>query len=91
MIGFRACAPRLACAAARSWSRLAARSLHASRPALKVISFNLPDIGEGIAEVEVLQWFVKEGDVVKQFDRILEVQSDKVRQATSCVGWDGGS
>jgi len=43
----------------------------------KVIPFLLADIGEGIAEVELLQWFVHEGDHVHQFDRICEVQSDK--------------
>jgi 2-oxoisovalerate dehydrogenase E2 component (dihydrolipoyl transacylase) len=53
------------------------RRLHASPRALKIISFNLPDIGEGIAEVEVLKWFVKPGDKISQFDRLLEVQSDK--------------
>lgn len=45
--------------------------------AVKVVPFLLADIGEGIAEVELLQWFVQKGDNVHQFDRICEVQSDK--------------
>eukprot|EP01128_Nolandella_sp_AFSM9_P004036 TRINITY_DN1776_c0_g1_i1.p1 TRINITY_DN1776_c0_g1~~TRINITY_DN1776_c0_g1_i1.p1 ORF type:complete len:514 (+),score=150.46 TRINITY_DN1776_c0_g1_i1:31-1572(+) len=40
-------------------------------------SFLLADIGEGISEVEVLQWYVEEGDVVEQFTPLCEVQSDK--------------
>ncbi len=43
----------------------------------KVVPFNLPDIGEGIAEVEILQWHVAEGQHISQFDKLLEVQSDK--------------
>jgi 2-oxoisovalerate dehydrogenase E2 component (dihydrolipoyl transacylase) len=43
----------------------------------KVIPYMLADIGEGIAEVELLQWYVTPGDHVAQFDRICEVQSDK--------------
>lgn len=42
-----------------------------------VIPFKLSDIGEGIAEVEVLKWHVSVGDRVSQFDKLLEVQSDK--------------
>ena len=30
--------------------------------------------GEGIAEVEILKWFVKEGDHIGQFQRVCEVQ-----------------
>ena len=56
------------------------RWLHSTAPQLAVIPFNLADIGEGIAEVEVLKWFVKEGDHVDEFDNLCEVQSDKVRE-----------
>ncbi len=43
----------------------------------KIIPFKLADIGEGITEVQILQWYVKEGSPVKQFERVAEVQSDK--------------
>ena len=43
----------------------------------KQIPFLLADIGEGISEVQVLQWFVKPGQRIQQFDKIAEVQSDK--------------
>ena len=44
------------------------------------------DIGEGIMEVEVLRWFVAPGDHVRQFDKLCEVQSDKVGSHCFCSG-----
>src|SRR2546426_11593382 len=40
--------------------------------------FKLPDIGEGVHEGEVVKWFVKEGDPVKENDPMVEVMTDKV-------------
>src|SRR5688500_17225319 len=39
--------------------------------------FHLPDIGEGVVEGEIVQWKVKEGDVVKLDQPIVEVMTDK--------------
>lgn len=39
--------------------------------------FKLPDIGEGLHEAQVLAWFIKVGDYVKENDNIVEVQTDK--------------
>jgi pyruvate dehydrogenase E2 component (dihydrolipoamide acetyltransferase) len=40
-------------------------------------NFKLPDIGEGIHEGEIVKWFVKPGDEIKEDDILLEVQNDK--------------
>ena len=39
--------------------------------------FRLPDIGEGVAEGEVVQWFVQEGDRVQEDQTLVSVLTDK--------------
>ncbi|MEG0443055.1 MAG: biotin/lipoyl-containing protein, partial [Carnobacterium sp.] len=39
--------------------------------------FKLPDVGEGMAEGEIVKWLVAEGDEVKEEDSIVEIQNDK--------------
>ena len=49
--------------------------------------FKLHDIGEGIAEVELVKWFVEVGQRVEEFDTLCEVQSDKSTYVTQSP-WD---
>lgn len=53
------------------------RQFHASHRLDVVKPFLLADIGEGITECQLIQWFVQPGARVEQFDKICEVQSDK--------------
>jgi pyruvate dehydrogenase E2 component (dihydrolipoamide acetyltransferase) len=39
--------------------------------------FRFPDVGEGITEGEVVRWLVKEGDVVKADQALVEIETDK--------------
>jgi pyruvate dehydrogenase E2 component (dihydrolipoamide acetyltransferase) len=43
-----------------------------------VYEFRLPDIGEGVAEGEVVKWLVKEGAEVKENQPLVEIMTDKV-------------
>ncbi|KKF92497.1 Lipoamide acyltransferase [Ceratocystis platani] len=58
-------------------------ALHQARgfrisPALQVVKpVVLADIGEGIVECEIIQWFVQPGARVEEFSPLCEVQSDK--------------
>ena len=41
------------------------------------IDFILPDIGEGIVECELVEWLVKEGDVIVEDQPVADVMTDK--------------
>lgn len=41
------------------------------------VEFKLPDIGEGVAEGEIVRWIVKEGDSLKEDQPMVEVMTDK--------------
>ena len=40
--------------------------------------FNFPDLGEGLEEGTILEWFVSEGDNVKVGDTLVQMETDKV-------------
>ena len=40
-------------------------------------TIKLPDVGEGIAEAELVEWHVKEGDLVREDDLLATVMTDK--------------
>lgn len=40
-------------------------------------TFNLPDIGEGIAEAEIVAWHVAVGDIVEEDQQIADMMTDK--------------
>ncbi|KAF8011156.1 hypothetical protein BT93_J1699 [Corymbia citriodora subsp. variegata] len=46
-------------------------------PVSGVVDVPLAQTGEGIAECELLKWFVQEGDLIEEFQPLCEVQSDK--------------
>ena len=41
-------------------------------------TFNFPDLGEGLDEGTILEWYVNEGDTVKVGDPIVQMETDKV-------------
>ena len=42
-----------------------------------MFEFKLPDLGEGVHEGEILDWFVAPGKVIKEDDPLVEIETDK--------------
>ena len=40
-------------------------------------TFNMPDVGEGVAEAEIVEWQVKVGDAVSEDQHLVDVMTDK--------------
>lgn len=40
-------------------------------------AIKLPDVGEGVAEAELVEWHVKVGDIVREDDLLAAVMTDK--------------
>lgn len=40
-------------------------------------TFNMPDVGEGVAEAEIVEWHVKLGDEVSEDQHLVDVMTDK--------------
>ncbi|XP_064385714.1 lipoamide acyltransferase component of branched-chain alpha-keto acid dehydrogenase complex, mitochondrial-like isoform X2 [Halichondria panicea] len=64
------------------------RTIHTGRSVLGEVPFLLPDVGEGIQTVQIMEWLVKEGDTVTMGDDVCNVQSDK-SAVTISVPYDG--
>jgi pyruvate dehydrogenase E2 component (dihydrolipoyllysine-residue acetyltransferase) len=48
------------------------------------LEFRLPDVGEGIAEAEIVAWQVAEGASVAEDDPLVEIQTDKAIVVIPC-------
>ena len=40
-------------------------------------TFNMPDIGEGIAEAEIVQWHKQVGDQISEDEEFVDMMTDK--------------
>ena len=46
--------------------------------------FNLPDVGEGLTEAEILRWHVRPGDAVAVNDMVVEIETAKASVELPC-------
>src|SRR5690606_9073686 len=61
----------------RSGARGAGAQSRAGGLRMGIRAIKLPDVGEGVAEAEVVEWHVKVGDVVKEDQTLAAVMTDK--------------
>src|SRR5579863_9967051 len=54
-----------------------ARSSRRWRREMGVRSIKMPDVGEGVAEAEIVEWAVKVGDLVREDQVVAAVMTDK--------------
>ncbi|WP_136440943.1 dihydrolipoamide acetyltransferase family protein [Pacificoceanicola onchidii] len=62
---------------------------------MNILPVKLPDVGEGVTEAELAEWFVKVGDVIKEDDVVASVMTDKATVEIpslyeGTVTWIGG-
>ncbi|MEN8007738.1 MAG: biotin/lipoyl-containing protein, partial [Candidatus Krumholzibacteriota bacterium] len=53
------------------------KPLISDREAASLFEFKLPDLGEGIAEGEILKWYVAEGGEIGEDEPLMDVETDK--------------
>src|SRR3989338_293667 len=46
--------------------------------------FKLPDLGEGLSEGEIVKWLLKEGNIVKEDQNVLEIETAKAIVEIPC-------
>jgi hypothetical protein len=63
-------------------------------------TFNLPDLGEGLPEAEIVAWHVAEGDAIKADELLLSVETAKAvvevplripARSRACTRWPATS
>lgn len=52
---------------------------------LGLYRLRLPDVGEGVVEAEIVEWYVKPGNVVAEDDLLLDVMTDKATVEMTAV------
>ncbi|KAI1983287.1 hypothetical protein LOZ51_003040 [Ophidiomyces ophidiicola] len=73
----RASPARILPAAGIGGAQRSRRQFHASPAAWGIRSQVLKDVGEGITEVQIIQWYVQEGARIEEWKPLCQYQSDK--------------